>query len=157
MNGPLKFPRSIPFAEALGFELLRFDDGEAEVAVTLRKELTNSWDVAHGGLTMTLLDVTMAHAARTHTAAGEALPSSSVVTLEMKTSFMRPGTGRLQARARRLHATASLAFCEGSVHDATGALVAHATATFKYMRGLPAGRRKVHRPHGPGAETDPPP
>jgi uncharacterized protein (TIGR00369 family) len=145
---PMKFPRSIPFAETLGFELLKFEDGEAEVGVTLRPELTNSWAVAHGGLTMALLDVTMAHAARTPTPAGEPLPSHSVVTLEMKTSFMRPATGRLHAKARRLHATASLAFCEGSVFDDGGALVAHATGTFKYLRGLPAGRR-IHRPHVP--------
>lgn len=151
MSGPLKFPRHIPFAETLGFELLKFENGEAEIAVTLHPALTNSWNVAHGGLTMTLLDVAMAHAARANAAAAADAPASSVVTLEMKTSFMRPGTGRLHAKARCLHATASLAFCEGSVQGDDGALVAHATATFKYLRGLPAGRRKVQRPNGPAA------
>ena len=48
----------------LGFELLRFEQGEAEIALELRPELENSWGVAHGGVTMTLLDVAMAHAAR---------------------------------------------------------------------------------------------
>jgi hypothetical protein len=38
--------------------------GEAEIALPLRPELENSWGVAHGGVTMTLLDVAMAHAAR---------------------------------------------------------------------------------------------
>jgi len=148
----MKFPRVIPFADTLGLELLKFEDGEAEVAVTLRPELTNSWEVAHGGVTMALLDVAMAHAARTPAPAGEGPPPSSVVTLEMKTSFMRPGLGRLHAKARRLHATASLAFCEGSVFDEKGALVAHATATFKYLQGLPTGHRRVHRPKSAAPE-----
>ena len=60
----MKFQVHIPFVEMLGFELLRFDPGVAEIAVPLRDELTNSWGVAHGGVTMTLLDVAMAHAAR---------------------------------------------------------------------------------------------
>jgi uncharacterized protein (TIGR00369 family) len=68
-----------------------------------------------------------------------------VVTVEMKTSFLRPGLGTLRAVGRRQHRTASLAFCEGSVFDEKGELVAHATGTFKYMRALPAGGRKIQR------------
>jgi uncharacterized protein (TIGR00369 family) len=60
----LQFKIRIPFVDLLGFELLRFERGEAEIALTLRDELTNSWGVAHGGVSMTLLDVVMAHAAR---------------------------------------------------------------------------------------------
>jgi uncharacterized protein (TIGR00369 family) len=141
----MQFPRHIPFVEHLGFELLKFEGGEAEIAVEVRDALCNSWMVAHGGLTMTLLDVAMAHAARSPMP-GEAPSSQGVVTIEMKTSFMRPGLGRMVARARLVHGTASLAFCEGSVFDGNGALVAQATGTFKYMRGLPAGGRRIQRP-----------
>jgi uncharacterized protein (TIGR00369 family) len=77
---------------------------------------------------------------------GEEPSSQGVVTIEMKTSFMRPGLGRMVARARLVHGTASLAFCEGSVFDGNGELVAQATGTFKYMRGLPAGGRRIQRP-----------
>ena len=35
-----------------------------------------------------------------------------------------------------------MAFCEGSVVDAEGKLVAHATGTFKYLKGLPAGGKR---------------
>ena len=140
----MKFLVRIPFVEHLGFELLRFEKGEAEIAVELREELTNSWGVAHGGVTMTLLDVVMAHAARSPDESGVA-ESSGVVTVEMKTSFMRPGLGRLVGCGRRLHRTASMAFCEASMHDAAGELVAHATGTFKYLRGLPAGGKRIQR------------
>ena len=44
------FHTHIPFVEHLGFELLKFEDGEAEIGVTLREELCNSWSVAHGGV-----------------------------------------------------------------------------------------------------------
>jgi uncharacterized protein (TIGR00369 family) len=100
--------------------------------------MKNSWDVAHGGVVMTLLDVVMAHAARSvRDAADHATPG--IVTVEMKTSFMRPASGRLLATGRLMHGTTSLAFCEGSVRDEAGALCAHATGTFKFLRALKRG------------------
>ena len=140
----MEFLVPIPFVELLGMQLDRFGGGEAEVSLPLREELTNSWSVAHGGVTMALLDVAMAHAARSPDPATGELPPG-VVTVEMKTSFMRPGLGMLRAHGKLLHKTASMAFCEGSVRDAEGALLAHATATFKYMKRLPAGGRKIQR------------
>ena len=134
----------IPFVELLGVEVLAFEGGAAELALTLREELCNSWSVAHGGVTMTLLDVVMAHAARSPNQPGHA-ESPGVVTIEMKTSFLRAGLGRLTARGTLLHRTASLAFTEGSVVDEKGELVAHGTGTFKYMKGLPAGGRRIQR------------
>ncbi|HJW12618.1 MAG TPA: PaaI family thioesterase, partial [Albitalea sp.] len=63
----------------------------------------------------------------------------------MKTSFMRPGLGRLVARASVLQKTSSFAFCEGSLFDGDDKLVAHATGTFKYLKALPAGGRELKR------------
>ena len=142
----MEFLVHIPFVELLGFELLRFERGEAEIALTLREELTNSWSVAHGGVSMTLLDVVMAHAARAPGDDG-IVEESGVVTVEMKTTFMRPGLGRLVATGRRLHRTSSMGFCEASLVDGDGQLVAHATGTFKYLKGLPAGGKRIQRPN----------
>ncbi len=139
----MEFPRRIPFVEKLGFEFVSWGAGEAELAVEVHEELSNSWGVAHGGLMMTLLDVAMAHAARSEQR--QAAGSPGVVTVEMKTSFMRPGGGRLCGKGRLLHRTASMAFCEGWVFDRGGSLVAHATGTFKYLKGLPVGDRKIQR------------
>jgi acyl-coenzyme A thioesterase PaaI-like protein len=95
---------------------------------------------------MTLLDVAMAHAARSPlTLGGEHQPS--VVTLEMKSTFVRPGQGRLVAEGRRLHRSATLAFCEAWVRDTAGVLVSHGTGTFKYMKALPVDGRKVQKPN----------
>ena len=140
----MQFRIRIPFVDLLGFELVRFDRGEAEIAVELRDELTNSWGVAHGGVSMTLLDVVMAHAARAPGEDGVA-EDSGVVTVEMKTMFIRPALGRLTGTGRRLHRTASMAFCEASLLDSGGQLVAHATGTFKFLKGLPAGGKRIQR------------
>ena len=140
----MAFPVRIPFVEALGLELLRFADGEAELAMQPRDEHLNSWSVVHGGVLMTLLDVAMAHAARAPVKGSPGDPRG-VVTVEMKTAFMRPGTGALRARGRVLHRTSSLAFCEGSIVGADDTLLAHATGTFKYLRALPAGGRQLKR------------
>ena len=135
----------IPFVDLLGFEFLAWEGGRSEIALTLREELCNSWSVVHGGVTMTLLDVAMARAARSPNQPGHAT-SPGVVTIEMKTSFMRPGLGRIVARGSVLQRTPTMAFCEASAFDEAGQLLAHATGTFKYLAGLPAGGRKIHSP-----------
>lgn len=122
----------IPFMELLGIEYLRLESCGSRIALDLRTELTNSHGLGHGGVTMTLLDVVMAMAARAP-ADGHGKAATGVMTLEMKTSFMRPARGKLIAEGRRLHVTTSLAFCEGEVRDAHGELVAHATGTFKVL------------------------
>ena len=140
----MDFTVHIPFVEMLGFELVSFEAGQAQIALNLREELTNSWSVVHGGVTMTLLDVVMAHAARSPNQPGVA-ESPGVVTVEMKTTFMRPGIGRLLGKGHLVHRSASMAFCEGSVFDDAGVIVAQATGTFKYLKGLPAGGKRIQR------------
>jgi uncharacterized protein (TIGR00369 family) len=141
---------SIAFVEHLGFELLHFADGQARIAFTPLAEHLNSFNVTHGGASMTLLDVVMAHAARS------VEPVMGCVTIEMKTSFMRAAQGPLLARGKLLHRTATMAFTEGFVYDAAGKLCAHASGTFKYVRRLPTGPRST-RPlntAGGGISTD---
>ena len=132
---PLAFPVRIPFVEALGFELWQAADGRSELRMDIARTHLNHRDVAHGGVLMTLLDVAMAQAARTLHRPGEAV-GPAVVTIEMKTTFVRPAAGRLAARGHVLHRTTATAFCEASVFDDAGRLCAHSTGTFKYVRAL---------------------
>lgn len=142
MTAPLQFPVHIPFVQQLGFELVRIDEAEAELRVDIRERHLNSWEVAHGGVLMTLLDVAMAHAARSvHRDQPDFGPG--VVTVEMKTSFMRPGEGALRAVGRLLHRSVTMAFCDGSVYAEDGKLCAHATGTFKYLKALPGKGRSL--------------
>ena len=55
MNQRIQFPVRIPFVEELGLELWAFGGGSAEVRVDLAEAHLNSWEVAHGGVLMTLL------------------------------------------------------------------------------------------------------
>ena len=125
------FHVAIPFVDLLGFTLERFEDGESTLHFAPRPEHCNSFGVAHGGALMTFLDVIMATAARS------VQPQSGVVTIEMKTSFMRPAPvapgAALVGHGRLLHRTGSMAFVEGSVFAPNGDLCAQSTGTFKYV------------------------
>ena len=134
----MTFGVEVPFVSHLGFVLHQFEDGLSEVAYTPLPEHLNSFAVTHGGALMTLLDVTMATAARSVS------PDMGVVTIEMKTSFMRPSIGALTAKGKLIHRTATLAFTEATVFDASGKGCAHATGTFKYVRSLAVGPKSVH-------------
>lgn len=129
----MKFSVHIPFVELLGFELLSMADGQAEIAFNPGAEHENSFNVVHGGASMTLMDVVMAHAARS------VEPTMGCVTIEMKTSFMRAAKGQLLAKGKLLHRTATMAFTEASIFDTKGKLCCHATGTFKFVARLPTG------------------
>ena len=62
----MEFPdgkrRRIPFLDHLGVELVSFGQGRCELAITVRPELCNSMQVAHGGVVMTVLDAALASA-----------------------------------------------------------------------------------------------
>ena len=141
------FASRIPFARHLGFDITRFEGGESELRYTARPEHLNTFDVTHGGACMTLLDVTMAAAARSLT------PEIGVVTIEMKTSFMRPSVGPLVAKGRLIERTATLAFTEATIYDEKGRACAHATGTFKYVkRRLPTSASSANEQRPPSTD-----
>ncbi|RYF76858.1 MAG: PaaI family thioesterase [Comamonadaceae bacterium] len=124
----------IPFARHLGFEVVRYEAGDSELRWAPRAEHLNHLGMAHGGACMTMLDIAMAAAARS-----EAL-DMAVVTIEMKTTFMRPSRGPLVARGRLLHRTRSMAFVEATIFDGQDHACAHSTGTFKFVpRPVPGG------------------
>ncbi|AHB05754.1 MULTISPECIES: PaaI family thioesterase [Pandoraea] len=134
------------FIDLLGIELVRAEDGASELRLPLAPKHLNSWEVMHGGVTMALLDVALSTASRSVAPEG-----TGVVTIEMKTSFMQPGSGEMRAYGRLLHRSTTMAYCEGEVRDANGKLVAKAMGTFKYLRRLAVGRdvREQRRPSEP--------
>ena len=142
----MNFGAEIPFVTHLGFALEAFEGGESAIGYTPLPEHLNSFSVTHGGAIMTLLDVTMATAARS------VQKDMGVVTIEMKTSFMQPAPGdgsRLTARGRLMHRTATLAFTEATLFDMQGKACAHATGTFKYVKRLPTGLKTANALNAP--------
>lgn len=134
---PLPWPLPLPWADALGATLHLWHDGHAEVRLAVQDAQLNSWQVAHGGVLMSLFDIAMAQAARSRHP-----HSAGVVTLEMKSSFLQAARGRLRVQARVLHATATLDFCEARLCDADGRLCASASGTFQHLRALPPRRQR---------------
>ena len=132
----IPFGVHIPFVDNLGFTLEKFENGTSELHYSPRSEHLNSFDITHGGAVMTLLDVVMATAARS------VEQDMGVVTIEMKTSFMRPAKANegehLVGKGLLLHRTKTMAFTDGKVYDAAGQLCAHATGTFKYVKRTPS-------------------
>jgi acyl-CoA thioesterase len=121
----------IPFLKEIGLEVVRMEDGESEIALDLALRHTNSWQVMHGGVTMTLLDVCMARAARSLDP-----ESTGAATVEMKVSFFQPGgkvSDRIIARGRVLHKSTTMYYCEGEVWHGDR-LVAKALGTFKTIK-----------------------
>ncbi len=127
------FPVEIPFLSELGVEFLGMADGRAQVALNLKPSHMNSWQVTHGGVIMTLLDVVMSLAGRSLDP-----DSRAGVTVEMKTSFLQPGGrpgSRLIASGHAFHRSTTMCFCEAELHDGER-LVAKAMGTFKYLKRL---------------------
>jgi uncharacterized protein (TIGR00369 family) len=123
-----------PFIEHLGVSEPAFEEGRGEVVLQLEPRLTNRFEMAHGGVLMTLLDFVMAQACRS--ADEQRRPA---ITIEVKSTFLRPGRGTLRCTGQCVHHARSLAFGEARVLDAEGNLVALASGTFKYAQ--PAGER----------------
>ncbi len=135
---PLAQPTQVlnPFLHDLGVEFLEMENGRALLALDLTERHMNSWQVTHGGVTMTMLDVVMAMAGRSLCD-----DLKGVVTVEMKTSFLQPGGvpgGRIEARGHAFHRSSTMCFCEGEVWNGDK-LIAKAMGTFKYLRRLKSG------------------
>ena len=145
----LNFGASIPFVNLLGFTLEKFEGGDSETHFEVLPQYMNTYQVAHGGAVMTLMDVAMATAARS------LRHESGVVTIEMKTSFMRPGlpgsSGKLVAKGHVVHQTKHMAFVEAHIYNGDGELCAQGTGTFRYVK-----RAEGVAFSQPGERLDPP-
>ena len=116
----------VPYAEKLGVRAGHKREGDVGLLVDLREEHLNSWQVAAGGVLMSVLDIVMGLSAKSLDEA-----SIGATTVELKTNFIKAATGRITARGRAQRAGRSLVFAEGELHNDARELVARATGTFK--------------------------
>jgi uncharacterized protein (TIGR00369 family) len=91
---------------------------------------TSRGTIVHGGAIATLADESLATVAFTVAEEGE-----TTVTADLKVDFLRPGKpGRFIARATLRHRTKRLAFCEATVEQEGGDIVAEARAVIAYVK-----------------------
>ncbi|MRT16723.1 hotdog fold thioesterase [Vitellibacter sp. q18] len=63
---PKKMLSLDPFSQWLGIKILEVEKGRCKVAMTVRKEMLNSMNKAHGGIAYSLADTAFGFAANTH-------------------------------------------------------------------------------------------
>ncbi len=63
---PLKMLSLDAFSQWLGIEVLEVEKGRCKLAMTIRKEMLNSMNKAHGGISYSLADTAFGFAANTH-------------------------------------------------------------------------------------------
>jgi uncharacterized protein (TIGR00369 family) len=122
---------NVPFLKLLGVRLLTAEMGKGEILLALKPEHTNTWEVAHGGVLLTLMDVAMAVAARSSDPGNR-----SVVTIELKNNFMQAALGVLRVKADTVRRTATMAFCEAKLYNDQGEICCMATGTFQFIKRL---------------------
>ena len=63
---PHKMLSQDAYSQWLGIEILECEIGRCKVSMTIRKEMLNSMNKAHGGITFSLADTAFGFAANTH-------------------------------------------------------------------------------------------
>lgn len=118
----------VAFTRSLGVQRAYSRDGRARLTIEGRPDLENVIQAIHGGVVLTLLDVVMASAAVSLIDF-----TKTAVTLNLNTSFLRPGRGRLVADGEVLESLDGVILCQGEVRDASDEVVARGIGTFRYL------------------------
>jgi uncharacterized protein (TIGR00369 family) len=113
----------------LGYRRTEAGNGRMEIEWDAAEEYTfpdgDGGSIVHGGMVGTLLDTAMGGAAATALEPGE-----SFLTADLRVEFFRAARpGLLRAEGRVLHRTRRVVFCDASLHDADGNLVAGGRCT----------------------------
>lgn len=119
------------FADLLGYQLVRWQADEADVALLVEKRHLNRSGLMHGGVLCTLLDTACGYAG-----CYVAIPGRRrrALTLSLNTQFIGAGRlgMRLLATGRRTGGGRSIFFSRAEVRDETGVLIGSAEGAFKY-------------------------
>ena len=118
----------------IGTRLIEIGSGTLVLEGNLTAEAhgfpTSRGPIVHGGAIATLADETLASVAYTLADEGE-----TTATADLKVDYYRPGTpGPLICRATVRHRTRRLAFCEATVEQEDGIVVAEARAVIAYIK-----------------------
>jgi 1,4-dihydroxy-2-naphthoyl-CoA hydrolase len=122
---------TVPFAAALGVEVITNRPDEVRARVAWRPERCTTAGVLHGGVIMSLADTTGA------TCAFQNLPADAAgtTTIESKTNFLRAvRDGYAESVSRPLHVGRTVVVVETDVTDASGRPVAKVLQTQAVLR-----------------------
>ncbi len=118
-----------PVYQLLQIHVDQLDTGFARFRMPFRKELTQAYQVVHGGVIGTLADTAVAFALMTIIQPGE-----KVTTAEFKINFFAAVTGgEMIGEARIVHAGKRLAVADMEVRNQNGELIAKGMATYAIL------------------------
>jgi uncharacterized protein (TIGR00369 family) len=128
-----------PFNTYLGTQVVRKENGSAEVRLELQPHHLNRRGVAHGGVVTSLLDSALGAAV-----ISAIPPEWWCATTSLSTQFLDGvGEGRLTATGRVLRRGARVAFATGEVRGDDGRLIATATGTWHLWSRRPGLDRQA--------------
>jgi len=117
-----------PSSQTLGFRVIAVNQAERTVEITFEAKgevMGNPMKQIQGGYLCAMLDECMSVACQVASGMTSVAP-----TLEMKTSFLRPGMpGPMRGVGRVIKWGRTIAFTEGHLYDGEGKLLATATGT----------------------------
>jgi uncharacterized protein (TIGR00369 family) len=119
------FGLSIPFLTHLGVVPEFAEGGKSRISLVIKPEFENSFQIAHGGVVMTLLDFAMGAAARS--TVDQPL---GAMTIDMTVSFLRPSIGKIVVEGTVLKAGKNINYCEAVVLNEAGEVTAKSSGTF---------------------------
>lgn len=118
--------RSSPFHQWAGIELVEVQGGSSELVMTLEDHHFNPQRIVHGGIIAAMADTAIGLALRS------VLPTGNTHrTAQLNVHFLAKGEGnRLVGRGRARHMGRRMGYGEADVLDASGTVLARASATF---------------------------
>ncbi|MFZ4062777.1 MAG: PaaI family thioesterase [Polynucleobacter sp.] len=119
------FGLTIPFLAHLGVVPEYAEGGKSRISLVIKPEFENSFQIAHGGVIMTLLDFAMGAAARSTKSL-----ALGAMTIDMTVSFLRPSVGRIVVEGNILKAGKTINYCEAVVLNEAGEITAKSSGTF---------------------------
>jgi uncharacterized protein (TIGR00369 family) len=127
-NGAVPPP---PASRAMDFDFESIEPGRVVFTMPAQEWMANPAGTLHGGMMATLLDTVLTLAVQTKVDTG-----AYCTTIDLHVHLVRsvlPDGGRVRAEGNAVHVGSRVATAEGRAHDASGRLVAHATATFAVL------------------------
>lgn len=118
-----------PFENLAGpFFWKKLDDGSDHVVLKADERHCNRQGVVHGGLMLTMIDLTFAIAAKEH-------PEQRLVTISLSSEFVSSGQigSVIEAKAEVIRRTRSLCFLRGQVTSGDETLL-NASCIYKLLR-----------------------
>jgi len=121
-----------PAARLIGYRIARIEYGRAVFELDPAEYHYNPFSTLHGGIACTLLDSAMTAAVLSTLPIGAACS-----TVEIKTNFIRPITGKsgtIACHAEMIYAGNQIATASGNIVDANGKLCAHGVSTLMIFK-----------------------